>query len=167
LPDRNDKDKIANEIEGIKMLALKNRKWTAQKTIQVLGNQRGMTLIEIMIVLVIIGGIASILATQIIGKLGSAQLKEAKIQIKEIGKELDMFYTDCGFYPTSLDGLITADTNCKNWGPEPYMKKKPVDPWNNEFVYESQGTTYELKSLGKDRKEGGSGADADISSNDL
>jgi general secretion pathway protein G len=130
-------------------------------------NNKGMTLIEIMIVLVIIGGLASILATQIMGRFGKAQANEAKIQIKEVGKQLDMFYTDCGFYPQTIEGLVTADPSCKNWGPDPYMKKLPKDPWGSDFVYEPSGSAYVLKSLGKDRKEGGSGNDADISSDEI
>jgi general secretion pathway protein G len=126
-----------------------------------------MTLIEIMIVLVIVGGLAAILAQNVMGKFGKAQANEAKIQIREIGKQLDLFYTDCGFYPQSLEGLTTADANCKNWGPEPYIKKVPKDPWNNDFIYAVEGSAYSLKSLGKDRKEGGSGNDADISSDDI
>lgn len=130
-------------------------------------NNRGMTLIEIMIVLVIVGGLAAILAQNLVGSLGKANKKEAVIQMKEIGKQLDMFYTDCGFYPQSLDGLVDPDPNCKNWGPEAYMKKNQLkDPWRTDYIYTVEGSSYVLKSLGADRKEGGSGNDADISSED-
>lgn len=135
-----------------------------------LKNKKGMTLIEIMIVLVILGGLMTILATQIMPKLFKSQRKEAEIQIKEVSKELDLFYTDCGFYPTTEQGLraLTASVpECKNWGPDPYMKKEPLDPWGTPLVYESHGSSYTLKSLGRDKKDGGSGLDEDISSDNL
>jgi general secretion pathway protein G len=102
--------------------------------------------------------------------LSNAQLKQVKIHMSEIGKSLDMFYTDCGFYPSGAAGLkalVTAPAECKNWGPEPYMKAVPVDPWGTEYIYESKGSNYVLKSLGADRQEGGSGKDEDISSEEL
>ncbi|MEQ1876089.1 MAG: type II secretion system major pseudopilin GspG [Bdellovibrionia bacterium] len=132
-----------------------------------LQNKRGMTLLEIMIVLVIVGGLVAILAQNVMGKLGKAQVSEAKIQMKELGKQLDLFYTDCGFYPSSLEGLVQADSNCKNWGPEPYIKRVPKDPWNTEYGYSVEGSSYQLKSLGRGGKEGGTGSDADITSDDI
>src|SRR5262245_31124475 len=101
-----------------------------------LRNARGMTLIEIMIELAIIGCLIAILAGSLTDKLAKAKVKEAHIQIAEIGKALDMFYTDCGFYPESLDGLVTAPAECSTWGPDPYVKnqKKLVDPWNQKFL---------------------------------
>ncbi len=134
-------------------------------------NTRGMTLIEIMIVLVIIGGLIAILGNTVVSQLGNAQTKEAVIQIKEVGKSLDMFYADCGFYPNSdqgLGALVESKGDCSNWGPDPYLKKVPRDPWNNEFIYEQKTrSAYALKSLGADGVEGGEGKNKDISSDDL
>lgn len=134
-------------------------------------NSRGMTLIEIMIVLVIVGGLIAILGNTVIGQLGKAQTKEAAIQIKEVGKALDMFYADCGFYPSSdqgLNALVESKGDCSNWGPDPYLKKAPKDPWNHEYVYEQKSrSAYTLKSLGADGEEGGEGKNKDISSDDL
>jgi general secretion pathway protein G len=89
--------------------------------------------------------------------------------MSEIQKALDMFYTDCAFYPDTAQGikaLVEAPNNCSNWGPDPYLKNMPKDPWGSDFVYENEGGTPVLISLGKDRREGGSGLDADISSAD-
>ena len=133
-------------------------------------NQRGMTLIEIMVVLAILGGLATVLIGQVMNRLGSANIRQAKIQISEYVKNLDMYYTDCGTYPTSEEGLkalVEAPASCSNWGPESYIKNVNPDPWRNELVYESNGGDFVLKSLGKDRREGGSGEAADISSEDL
>ncbi|NJL25451.1 MAG: type II secretion system major pseudopilin GspG [Calothrix sp. SM1_5_4] len=129
-------------------------------------NNKGMTLLEIMIVLVILGGLIAILATQVQGRLKKAKVNQAKIQIAEYGKALDMYYTDCNSYPTSdegLNALVQAPSSCSNWGPDPYIKKVNKDPWGGDFVYESQGNAYLLKSFGSDRREGGTGDATDIS----
>ncbi len=130
-------------------------------------NNKGMTLLEIMIVLVILGGLIAILATQVTGRMKKAKINQAKIQIAEYGKALDMYFTDCNGYPTNEEGLqalVQAPPSCSNWGPEPYLKKVNKDPWNNEFIYESSGNNYVLRSLGSDRREGGTGDATDISS---
>lgn len=130
-------------------------------------NEKGMTLLEIMIVLAILAGLIAVLVVNVSGRLKKSQISRAKIQIGEYGKALDMFYTDCGFYPQKLDDLVTAPDNCTNWGPDAYLKKLNPDPWHHQFVYESQGNTYVLKSLGADGREGGKGDSKDISSDEL
>jgi len=133
----------------------------------VISNRRGMTLVEIMIVLAIIGGMMALLLPKLTGQLDKAKVKEAKIQMGQIVNALSMYYTDCGKNPASLDNLVKADPACTNWGPEPYLKKDPVDPWGHPMVYELTGGDYTLKCLGKDGKEGGSGFDADITLEDI
>ena len=135
-----------------------------------LRNRRGMTLLEIMIVLAILASLIGVLASQINLRLKKAKINQAKIQIGELGKALDMYYTDCNAYPSASEGLqalVTQPSNCSQWGPDSYIKKMPKDPWGTDFVYESQGNTYTLISMGADKKEGGSGENADISSQDL
>ena len=137
-------------------------------------NQRGMTLIEIMIVLVILGSMAGILVVKVSDSLKKSRVQQGKILISEVGKALDQFNTDCGFYPTTDQGiqaLISTPVGgktCSNWGPESYLKKMPKDPWKNELVYScTDGQHYILKSLGADGKEGGEGFNTDISSEEL
>ena len=135
-----------------------------------LKNHRGMTLLEIMIVLAILGGLIAVLATQVMGRLKSAKINQAKIQIGEVSKALDMYYTDCSSYPSSEEGLqslVTKPASCNNWGPEPYLKKLNKDPWGSDLVYESHGNTFTIKSYGSDKREGGAGDAADISSENL
>jgi general secretion pathway protein G len=147
-------------------------KWMPNQNLKINSlNQKGMTLVEIMIVLVIVGGLMTILATQVMPKFFSAQTKQAKIQTGNIMKELEAFYLDCQTYPTSevgLRGLVTKPESCANWN-GPYIKKEAElkDPWGNEFLYESNGSTYVVKSLGKGGQEGGSGNESDISSEEL
>ena len=130
-------------------------------------NRKGMTLIEIMIVLAILGGIMAILLPRLTGQLDKAKVKNTKIQMAQIVNALAMYYTDCGKFPQTLEGLVKQDANCTNWGPEAYLKKDPKDQWNHDYVYEINGSEYNLKSYGKDGKEGGSGFDADITLEDI
>lgn len=136
-----------------------------------LKNSSGMTLLEIMIVLAILGGLIGILATQVTKQLAKARVKEAKIQMSELHKALDMFYTDCGFYPSAeqgLQALVEAPGDCNSWGPDPYIKNVQKDPWQNDFLYERGENGYPiLITFGEDRREGGTGYNADITSDDL
>ncbi len=149
--------------------ALKNRLKNKMKIS--LKDDKGMTLLEIMIVVIILASLMAILGRNVLNHFRDAKVKEAKIQIGEIEKSLDMYYTDCGHYPTTSQGLAAlapgGASTCKNWGPDPYLNKVPTDPWGNSFVYSSQNGSYILKSLGSDGKPGGTGDAADISSQNL
>ena len=136
-----------------------------------LRNNRGMTLIEIIIVVAILASLMAVLGNQVVQKYQKAQVNQAKIQIGEISKALDMYYTDCFRYPSDSEGLealISEEAaSCNNWGPSPYLKKQALkDPWGNDFIYESDGTNFVITSLGAGGREGGSGTEKDISSDD-
>jgi len=135
-----------------------------QKTLR---NAAGMTLMEILIVLAIIGTLMAFLIPQITSRLDKAKVGETKIAIGQVVNALNLYYTDCGKYPASLDGLMKADPDCSNWGPEPYIKKTPKDAWNRDFIYSIEGANYTIKSLGKDGREGGDGYDKDITNDDI
>ncbi len=134
-------------------------------------NQIGMTLIEIMIVIAIVGGLMAVLGKNVVSYLDKSRVQNAKIQIKEISKSLDMYYADCGSFPTTEQGLAaltqSPGESCPNWGPEPYRKKEDRDPWGAGFLYESDSSTYIVRSLGKGGKEGGDAYEKDISSEEL
>ena len=130
--------------------------------IKTLKNRRGMTLIEIMIVLAILGSIMAILGNKFTGARDKAKIREAKIAMGEISKALSMYYNDCGKYPVGLENLEKADPSCSAWGPTAYMKKVPKDPWDRTFIYEASSGEFTLMSLGRDGAEGGSDFDADI-----
>jgi general secretion pathway protein G len=138
-----------------------------------LRNQRGMTLIEIMIVIAIIGGLMAILGGKVMSNLSKAKVKQTYLAMGELSKALDMYYTDCGQYPTTEQGLKALleppGSGCSNWGPEPYIKKNLLkDPFNYPFIYEDQGNGQPplIKSLGADGKEGGEGKNKDLTSQD-
>ena len=130
----------------------------------------GMTLIEILVVLVLIGIVLGIVGGNFIGRGEKAKADAAKIEISQIGQALDLYKLEVGRYPTSQEGLqalISAPAGAGNWN-GPYWKKAvlPKDPWGNEYKYTSPGQTapYEILSYGADGKEGGEGSNKDISS---
>ena len=131
---------------------------------------RGMTLIEILVVLTLIGIVMGIVGGNYLGQGEKAKAKAAKIEIEQIGQTLDLFRLEVGRYPTTQEGLqalITAPTGVPNWN-GPYWKKNtlPKDPWTNEYKYASPGQhgAYDLWSYGADGKEGGEGINKDITS---
>ncbi len=134
---------------------------------QKLKNSRGMTLLEIMIVLAILGSLMAVLLPQFMGAQDKAKVKETGIIMGQLINSLNTYYTDCGKYPESLEGLVKPDASCANWGPEPYRKSIPNDPWGTPFQYSVEGTSFVIKSFGKDKKEGGDGYGKDISSEDM
>jgi general secretion pathway protein G len=131
---------------------------------------RGMTLIEILVVIVLIGLVMGVLASNFIGKGEEAKRKLAKIEIDQIGQTLDLYKLETGRYPNTQEGLqalIAAPAGVNNWN-GPYWKKGtlPKDPWTNEYKYTSPGAhgAYDIISYGPDGKEGGDGPDKDITS---
>lgn len=137
------------------------------------GAQRGFTLLEVMVVLAIIGGIMAMVATNIIGSAGDARVKTTQSQIKLIENALDLYRLHNFTYPTTeqgLEALVQKPTSApepRNWQSEGYLKGGvvPQDSWGREFVYYMDRGRYEIISLGSDGLEGGEGEAADISSN--
>jgi general secretion pathway protein G len=145
------------------------------QTKMILQSQRGMSLIEILIALTLLALAGTFVGGKVFDQLQEGKVSSAKIQIKSIGDRLKEFRRDCNFLPTTdmgLDALISkpeGGRDCKRYAPGGYIEggKVPLDPWDQEFIYESDGKTFEIKSLGADNAEGGEGSDADISSKDL
>jgi general secretion pathway protein G len=131
---------------------------------------KGFTLLELLVVIVIIGLLAGYVAPRYFGQVGRSEVQVARAQIESLEKALDQFRLDTRHYPTAeqgLDALMVKPANETNWT-GPYLKKAvPNDPWGRPYVYRVPGskTDYDLYSLGKDGKPGGSGEDADIGLN--
>ncbi len=130
-------------------------------------NTLGFTLLELLVVIVIIGLLAGYVAPRYFAQVGKSEIQVAKAQIDSFEKALDQFRLDNSRYPTPEEGLaalVQKPANAANWG-GPYLKKGvPADPWGNAYVYRVPGAhgDYDVISLGKDGKPGGSGEDADI-----
>ena len=128
----------------------------------------GMTLIEILVVLVLIGVVMGVVGGNFIGRGEKAKADAAKIEMGQIGQALDLYKLEIGRYPTSQEGLqalISAPAGVNNWN-GPYWKKStvPKDPWGNDYRYAAPGQRgpYDILSWGADGKEGGEGVNADI-----
>jgi general secretion pathway protein G len=139
-----------------------------------LEGRRGFTLIEIMVVVIILGLLAVLVAPRVIGKLAVAKDKAAHAQIELLGTALDSYRLDNGTYPSTQQGLEALWTKpatspeARHWA-GPYLKKRvPQDPWGNSYVYRSPGETnpesYDLLSLGADGAPGGEDENGDIKS---
>ena len=96
----------------------------------------------------------------------STRSDEAKNQMSELSKSLDMFYVDCGRYPTQQEGLealLRPTRSCPNWGPDPYVTAIGMDPWNRPWIYiNPEPNEFHLRTLGADGREGGTDEDTDL-----
>ena len=135
-----------------------------------MSRNKGFTLLELLVVIVIIGLLAGYVAPRYFGQVGKSEVQVAKAQIESLEKALDQYRLDTRNYPTAeqgLEALMAKPANANGWA-GPYLKKAvPNDPWGRPYVYRTPGAKgdFDLYSLGKDGKPGGSGEDADIGLN--
>lgn len=127
----------------------------------------GFTLMELLVVIVIIGVLATFVAPKIFDAPEKARRTQAEMQVKAIGQALELYKLDNRKYPTTSEGLkalVEKPSGAKNWKDGGYMQKMPEDPWGNDYVYLSPGVNgkYDLMSYGADGKKGGSEDNADI-----
>lgn len=137
--------------------------------------QRGFTLIEIMVVVVIIGVLGAIVVPQFMSRPDQAKVTAAKIDIQAISTALEMYRLDNFHYPSTQQGLEALSKHpsglpaARNWNPQGYLKNLPLDPWGTPYQFLNPGTqsvdgSYDLYSLGSDGVVGGEGHAADIGS---
>jgi general secretion pathway protein G len=130
--------------------------------------ERGFTLMEMLVVLVVIGLIAAVAIPQVMGLLESAKHKAARIQLETLTQSLSFYQLDMEGYPTTEQGMAalwTSPADSPTWnGPYVRQERQLVDPWGKPFIYRSPGTgrAYDLVTLGADGVEGGTGDDADL-----
>ncbi len=128
--------------------------------------QRGFTLVELLLVLVILALIAGLVLPGIIGKAESAKAKAASSQISRIGMSVESFYLDTGNAPSSLDELVNEPAGVAGWN-GPYIKNTLLkDPWGQDYKFRVPGEhgDFDIWSFGADRQQGGEKNNADISS---
>jgi general secretion pathway protein G len=137
-------------------------------------NERGFTLIELMVVIVILGILAGLIVPRIMGRPDEARRAKSRIQLESLETALKLYKLDNGNYPTTEQGLQalveapTVGALTKNWRQGGYLEKGkvPKDPWDNDFDYISPGAhgDYDLISRGADGEPGGEGKNKDINS---
>ena len=132
--------------------------------------QKGFTLLEILVVVMILGLLVSLAAPRILGRTDEARVTKAMADIKAIETALGMYKLDSGSFPTTEQGLTalveppTQGPEARSYRAEGYLERVPLDPWSREFIYGSDGRSYVLRSMGADGEEGGDGVDADLDS---
>ncbi len=130
--------------------------------------QRGFTLLELLVVILIIGLLTGIVAPRLIGQVSKSEVTAARAQIDALDKALQAYRLDTGRFPTSsqgLNALVAAPAGETRWQ-GPYLRSGvPADPWGTPYQYRHPGASgkdFDLISYGHDRSAGGSGEDADI-----
>lgn len=137
--------------------------------------ESGMTLIEIMVVVIILGILATMVFTRVTGRTEQARRTKAVVEIRAIQNALELFRVDNGFYPSTEQGIEalieipSTGQTALNYNEDGYLDKVPLDPWGSPYLYISPGShgPYDLWSYGPDGEEGGEGRFADIMSWDL
>ncbi|MFN3312445.1 MAG: type II secretion system major pseudopilin GspG [Hyphomonas sp.] len=139
-------------------------KWDAETK----RRQRGFSLMELLVALVILALIMGVVGPRVIGYLSRAKSQTAETQVRLIQSALDLYLIDVGRYPTPEEGLqalVAAPANAPGWS-GPYLDEEqvPADPWGRPYLYTSgsDGLRVRVYSLGRDGAEGGTGEDADI-----
>jgi len=127
----------------------------------------GFSLIELLIVIVILGGLVAVVAPGLMDSADQAKRDTVCLKMNDIKKRLDMFKLDNGNFPDTEEGLQALVSNpdaekYPDYRSKPYLKKLPKDSWKTPFVYVNKGSEVELISYAADRKEGGDDANTDI-----
>jgi len=143
---------------------------STKECLKVTSSQSGFSLIEILIALALLAGAGTFVAGKIFDQLYEGQVESTKIQMSSLADRLKEFRRHCGSYPTTEQGLNAliekpaGGRDCKRYNPGGYIEggQLPKDPWDEDFIYESDGRKFNMFSLGQDRAEGGEDKDADI-----
>ncbi len=128
--------------------------------------RRGFSLVELMVVIAIIGLLATVVTVSVIGQKEEADRTRVQSDMKAISDALDLHRLNCGNYPNSLEGLMSNTVNSNRWK-GPYLKEAAVDPWGNAYEYTAgsgRANDYEITSYGADGAPGGVEVNEDLSS---
>lgn len=145
-----------------------------QKSQKRQSKNRGFTLLEMLVVVLIIGLIVSVVVYNVAREPDKARAKTTRVQIESFGTALQAYKLDNGHYPSTEQGLEAlverpgGFPEPKHWGPDPYINKKkiPQDKWGNDYIYSNDGRNYLIISYGADGEQGGEDVAADIRSDE-
>ncbi len=131
----------------------------------------GFSLIELMVVIAIMGLLATVVAVNLMGRTYDAKVKKVMADFDSFKKAIQLYKLDVGSYPQQIDALWTAPGNARNWK-GPYLENTPPapqDPWGNAYVYTPPLSSghYVIASYGADGAPGGDGGNADINSSTM
>ena len=144
-----------------------------QKNLQI-NNKKAFSIVELMVVVIILGLLASVVVPNLIGKSDDAKIQLVKVQMGQLKESLKLFRLDMGRYPSTEEGMSILikkpqdSDEYENYSSSGYLggDKIPKDPWNYPYIYISTGSDIELISLGADGKEGGEDINKDIKLSD-
>ncbi len=129
---------------------------------------KGFSLIELLVVLAILGMLATVVGPRVMKYLGSSKVDTARLQIEELVAAIELYRLEVGEYPAAANGvksLVVKPAGTENWN-GPYLRKTvvPKDPWGNDFIYVYPGKhgDFDIISYGADKAEGGEGEAQDI-----
>lgn len=124
------------------------------------------TIVEILVVVLIIGVLATLIMPKVMGRVGTAKTNVAKQKLMVIEEAVKLFRMDYGRFPTTLDELLTRpnDVPEEKWVSPTIKAKDMLDPWDRPFIYKAPGDhdEFDIYSLGADGQEGGTGENADV-----
>ncbi|MBE7461902.1 MAG: type II secretion system major pseudopilin GspG [Planctomycetes bacterium] len=131
--------------------------------------RRGFTLVELIVVIAIIGVLATVVVVRFTGKTDQAKVATAKAHIAQLEGAVIEFQAHCGRLPESLDELVTRPSDCPNWQEGGYLKGKrpPKDPWGHEYKFGLENAEFVITCLGADGQEGGEGVARDLTNLNL
>lgn len=135
-----------------------------------LSREAGLSLVETLIVLVIVGLVSAMIIPNVISRPDDARVTVARNDIAALAAALQLYRLDNGTYPSTAQGLSAlaerpkGEPRAPNWHPEGYLDSVPIDPWGNPYEYRIPGRSgpFDLYSLGADGQQGGEGYDADV-----
>jgi general secretion pathway protein G len=154
-------------VSGIRFVSIRGRSIDVRA--RQAARERGFTLLELLVVMVIIGLLAGLVAPRYFEQIGKSNTKIARAQIESLCKALDQYRLDVGAYPTTEEGLqalVTKPQDAPHWS-GPYLQKAvPPDPWDRPYQYRAPGEhgDYDLYSYGRDGQPGGAGENSDATS---
>jgi general secretion pathway protein G len=153
--------------EFCKMISKKTKRHKANARPS--ARREGFTLIELMIVVVILGILATIIMPKMLSRPEQARRMKAVVDIRNIQSALALFHTDTGRFPSTSEGLeiLVSNPGIQGYNRDGYLDAVPLDPWGKKYIYISpglHGKEYDLESHGKDGEDGGAEDDADIES---